>query len=226
MFRECKCRKEQINHNRLKFANVPEPFRDLKLADFNIAYYKEEKNKKLVRIACKIIKNYIDNFQTFQENGVGLYIYSKTKGSGKTRMAASMANQFLADGHRVKFATSSEIIEQIKKTWDQDSKISERDLLSDLKDVEILIIDDFGAERNSDWINDKFYQIVNYRYINKLVTIYTSNYTENEIQYNERISSRIKECSYSVQFPEESIRDHIYEQRNNEMIKKILEGEV
>ena len=135
-------------------------------------------------------------------------------------------NQFLADGYRVKFATSSEIIEQIKKTWDQDSKISERDLLADLKDVEILIIDDFGAEKNSAWINDKFYQIVNYRYINKLVTIYTSNYTENEVQYNERISSRIKECSYSVQFPEESVRDHIYEQRNNEMIKKILEGEV
>ena len=82
------------------------------------------------------------------------------------------------------------------------------------------------VEKNSTWINDKFYQIVNYRYINKLVTIYTSNYTENEVQYNERISSRIKECSYSVQFPEESVRDHIYEQRNNEMIKKILEGEV
>lgn len=83
VFRECKCRQEQINHNRLKFANVPEPFRNLKLADFNIACYKEEKNKKLVRIACKIIKNYIDNFQTFQGKGVGLYIYSKTKGSGK-----------------------------------------------------------------------------------------------------------------------------------------------
>ena len=79
VFRECKCRQEQINHNRLKFANVPEPFRNLKLADFNIACYKEEKNKKLVRIACKIIKNYIDNFQTFQGKGVGLYIYSKTK---------------------------------------------------------------------------------------------------------------------------------------------------
>ena len=84
MFRECKCRQEQINHNRLKFANVPEPFRNLKLADFNIACYKEEKNKKLVRIACKIIKNYIDNFPDVSRKGSWIVHLFKNKGSGKT----------------------------------------------------------------------------------------------------------------------------------------------
>ena len=69
------------------------------------------------------------------------------------------------------------------------------------------MIDDFGTERATDWAGEKFYQIVNGRYINKKVTFFTSNHDLVDLDYDERIVSRVKERSFKIHFPEQSIRD-------------------
>ena len=87
----------------------------------------------------------------------------------------------------------------------------------------VLIIDDFGVERISPWVQEKFYNIINERYIHKKVTIYTSNVPIEELNYEDRITSRIKEVSYLMEFPEESVRDLIAKQHNKEMFEKLAE---
>ena len=71
-------------------------------------------------------------------------------------MAASLANKFLYSDI-VKFATSSQILNEIKRTYDRNNDQSESDLLDALVTADVLFIDDFGSEKPSGWVNDKFH---------------------------------------------------------------------
>ena len=217
----CKCRERAVMSRRLRFADIPEAFRGMDLKTFQMDVYRNPDSKK--KDACKIIKTYLDDFEKQKEQGMGLFIWSRTKGSGKTRIAAGIANE-LMKSYAVKFAVSLAILQEIKNTWRRDAEYSESRLLDALSTADVLIIDDFGVERPADWINDKLYQIINERYINRKVTIFTSNESLETLQYDDRITNRIKERTYQIAFPEESVRDHIAERHREEMIQKVMGG--
>lgn len=217
----CKCREKAVMSRRLRFADIPEAFRGMDLRSFRMDVYRKQESKKMVSDACKIIKTYLDDFESQKERGMGLYIWSRTKGSGKTRIAAGIANELMKN-YAVKFAVSLTILQEIKNTWRRDTEYSENQLLDALYTTDILVIDDFGVERPADWINDKMYQIINERYINRKVTIFTSNDPLETLQYDDRITNRIKERTYQIAFPEESVRDHIAEQLREEIIEKVI----
>lgn len=218
--KECECRESMIQANRIRFANIPTAFKDMSLSNFNIEVYSPGVNKEIIGTACKSIKVYKDNFEEMQKEGMGLYIYSKAKGSGKTRMAASIANHLL-EKHQVKFAVSADILKEIKNTYNKDSKYTESQLIDALNSTEILVIDDFGVEKITDWVNEQFYSIINNRYINKKVTIITSNDSLDDSAYDERIIDRIRERTFQIKFPEESIREKISKKNNMKMINDI-----
>lgn len=117
------------------------------------------------------------------------------------------------------------ILDEIKSTWGERGKNAENKLISDLTYADILIIDDFGAESGKDWINEKFYGIINGRYVDKKTTIFTSNYPISRLKYDDRITNRILERSLEIPFPEESVREHIADAMKQELIKKIQGGE-
>lgn len=217
----CKCREKAVMSRRLRFADIPEAFRVMDLRSFRMDVYRKQESKKMVSDACKIIKTYLDDFESQKERGMGLYIWSRTKGSGKTRIAAGIANELMKN-YAVKFAVSLTILQEIKNTWRRDTEYGENQLLDALYTTDILVIDDFGVERPADWINDKMYQIINERYINQKVTIFTSNDPLDKLSYDDRITNRIKERTYQIAFPEESVRDHIAERMQEEIIEKMM----
>lgn len=217
----CKCREKAVMSRRLRFADIPEAFRGMDLRSFRMDVYRKQESKKMVSDACKIIKTYLDDFESQKERGMGLYIWSRTKGSGKTRIAAGIANELMKN-YAVKFAVSLTILQEIKNTWCRDAAGSESQLLDALSTTDILIIDDFGVEAPAAWINDKMYQIINERYINQKVTIFTSNDPLDKLSYDDRITNRIKERTYQIAFPEESVRDHIAERMQEEIIEKVI----
>lgn len=219
----CQCRERAVMSRRLRFADIPEAFRGMDLKTFRMDVYRNPDSKKRVSDACKIIKTYLDDFGNQKDQGMGLFIWSRTKGSGKTRIAAGIANE-LMKSYAVKFVVSLTILQEIKNTWRRDAEYSESRLLDALSTADVLIIDDFGVERPADWINDKLYQIINERYINRKVTIFTSNESLETLQYDDRITNRIKERTYQIAFPEESVRDHIAERHKAEIINKMMRG--
>lgn len=216
----CKCRSKRILNNRIKFASIPEAFKDIRLSTFSLSYYSD---KATINEVVQTVKYYLNNLDEMELEGVGLYLYSATKGSGKTRLATSLANELIYEHDMgVRFATSLDIIQEIKSTWNKSEETySESKLIHYLTTVEVLVIDDFGTEVHKDWIDDKFYQIINKRYIEKLITIFTSNYSLSELEYDSRITNRIKERVYQVHFPEESLRDSIAVARQVKMLKEI-----
>lgn len=226
--RECKCgiRRRMIDLHRMKFANIPTGFKEYKLSGFNVSVYNSSESREKARKVAKGISYYLNNFDTLKGQGKGLYLFSKTKGSGKTRMAVSLANEFLSKGIQTKFATSLQILAEIKKSWDKSSEYqNEGELISQLSSTEVLIIDDFDTEQSDKpWISERFYQIINSRYMDKKVTIYTSNSAMSELKYDERIVNRIKERSFPIQFPEESVRENLARQNMAEM-ENAIEGD-
>jgi DNA replication protein DnaC len=207
---KCECYLKDVADRKLRFANIPKLYEKCLLSNFGMKPYKTEESKKLIpNIAIKI-KAYLEDIEHQIDNGKGLYLWSAVKGSGKTRMACSIANE-LRDRYAVKFATSTTILSEIKNSWDDRNQVTESQLLFDLASVDILIIDDFGTETPRDWINERFYQIINERYINKKATIFTSNDKIKDLKYDDRIISRVYQMAYELEFPNEDIRETIAE---------------
>lgn len=226
--RECRCgiRKKQIVNSRLLFANVPESFKEVRMSNFSETIYNGTSSKNKIHTAVKAVNYWLDRFEDMKDQGIGLYLHSTTKGSGKTRMAASIANELIYDKKiQVKFSTSLQILSEIKRTWnDQGTWCNESKTLDFLCTSEILIIDDFGVEQVKSWIQERFYQIVNSRYVDKKITIFTSNASISALKYDDRIISRIKERTFQIPFPEESVRDIIARRNMLELANGIKKG--
>lgn len=214
--RECDCglRARQIQESRKGFAAIPTTYKEITLKDITLKYYEKPESKALFKTISESIKNYLGNLDEFMSQGKGMYFWSNTKGSGKTMLATAIMNE-LINKHKktVKFATSLDILDEIKATYDGEG--SEKRLLSDITSSDVLVIDDFGTERKTDWTTERFYQIVNRRYVDKKVTFYTSNYDLNTLNYDDRITNRIRERSFVVHFPEESVREVKAKKENN-----------
>lgn len=234
--KECSCRKEKILRNRLKFANIPDTFKDMTFKSFERGVYRLPESKGIITLAGRIIKAYMDEFEAEKEKGMGLYLYSNTRGSGKTHMAAALANEIMkVHNTQVKFAVSTTILSEIKATWrkqqskqyqEDESPYTETQLLDALVTSEVLIIDDLGVEigkdeEAKDWISERIFIIIDGRYRNKKPTIITSNYALADLRHDTRITNRIKERVYEIPFPEESVRDYLSEQNNAAMFEKI-----
>lgn len=219
--KECECGILRLEKQArmLNFANIPKTFEGYELKNFRTDVYKEAKSKVNIDNVVKAIKYWLNNLEQMIERGKGLYIFSNTKGSGKTRIAVSLANELMHKHNLlVKFTTSMQIINEIKASWDGDTQTTESKLLNQLVMADILIIDDFGVEEVKGWIAERFYHIINGRYIEKKVTIFTSNSTIEGLEYDDRITNRIKEMCYLIPFPEESVREHIAQENKAEMV--------
>lgn len=121
-----------------------------------------------------IAKEYADNFAYHRARGDGLYIEG-TNGTGKTHLAAAIALQLIGEGIPVICKTSSDLLLDIKKSFD-DSSVNEAQVLDVYKKVDLLIIDDLGKEQCSDWSMSTLYSILNDRYEDMRPTIVTTNY--------------------------------------------------
>ena len=101
----------------------------------------------------------------------------------------------------VRFATSLEILNTIKGTFDN-KKENEKEYVDALIGCDLLIIDDFGTEKAKDWSDERWYSIINARYQDCRPTIYTSNLTIDSLGYESRIKDRMIETSMELRFPE------------------------
>lgn len=225
--RECSCgylQRYRLN-GRLKFATIPKEFEGQTVDNFQTDCYSTAANRELAAMAQTIAKRYVDKFDEIQETGKGLYFYSRVKGSGKTRLAVSIANDLIEKKFiQAKFATTIQILDQIKATWGGISKNeeSEQKLIHDIVSVPVLVIDDIGVEAVKDWINERFYNILNGRMIEKRVTIFTSNCKIEELNFDDRITNRIVKMALPVQFPDESIRTAIARKENDDLLDRLL----
>lgn len=219
----CKCREEKIFNNRLQFANIPNEFTSLTINSFDTELYKSQESKNIAAAAKKMTANYIREFEKFQEIGKGLYYYSDTKGSGKTRLAVSLGNVLLKIYKKqVKFITCSDLLKEIKNTYNQDAKYTESQLIESINNVDVLIIDDIGVEKLTSWVNEMLFSIFDNRMKYKKITIFTSNCIIEDLEHDQRIKSRLTKMCVPIKMPEEDIRICLSKDENRELQDLLL----
>ena len=218
----CKCKDSLMYNKILNGSKVPSIFKNVTLDDFKINIYTTREQQITAQLAKRAAYNFILNFKEFKVKGKGLYFYSMNKGTGKTLLAVATANSIIKKFRlALKFISSLDLLAEIKKTYTENSKYNESDLINSYRNISVLVVDDIGVGKQTDWVNDKLYSILNYRMENKKVTIFTSNCKIDQLNLDERIISRIGIMAVPTELPCESIRKN-NETKDNVHFQKIL----
>jgi len=128
-------------------------------------------------------------FEEIKETRKGIYIYGGV-GIGKTHIAVALRKQCYSQELRCRFYNAVDILDKIRDDY-RNKDTYNLDKILDYKGL--LIIDDIGAEKITEWVLETFYRIINQRYEDMLPVIFTSNFSLGELseRLGERISSRI-----------------------------------
>ena len=111
-------------------------------------------------------------------------------GVGKTHLAASIANQAVADGIPTLFLTVPDLLDELRASYgDGDFSFTER--FERVRSAPLIVLDDFGSQNTTEWAREKLFQILNHRYVNRLPVVLTTNLALEEI--DPRLSSRISD---------------------------------
>ena len=126
----------------------------------------------------------------YAEEPDGWLVFIGRVGCGKTHLAAAIANRALARGSRVLFSTVSDLLDHLRATFTPNSTEVYDHLFQEMREAELLVLDDLGAQQSSPWANEKLFQLLNYRYNSQFPTIITTNNAGLQ-GIEERIRSRI-----------------------------------
>ena len=152
--------------------------------------------------AVERCKKFCERWEQVRAKGVGIYLYGDI-GTGKTLLTACIGNRLLEKGVAVLFTSFLEIARALKDKYSRNE--SELSFMKNLEQVDLLILDDIGTEvivkstKEKSWLQEKIYEIINARYVQKKSTIFSSNESVLELHIKcgmqEKTVDRIVEMS-------------------------------
>lgn len=152
--------------------------------------------------AYRICYKYALNFDELSASGKGLILMGSA-GTGKTHLASAVSNYLMDELIPVKFGTFISLLDSLKKAFRTD-----RDIISNLVSTPLLVIDDLGKEKYTEWVSQILFQVVDERYNRELPIIITTNLNLQELKerVGEPITSRLMEMCFGVAMNGENYR--------------------
>lgn len=153
----------------------------------------------------KMAKNYVKHFDEFRKEGKGLLLYG-TVGTGKSHIAACIANALISAEKKVLMTNFTTIVNTLQNSFE-----GRTEYIESLNRYSLLIIDDLGVERQSEYMQENVYNIIDARYRSGLPMIITTNLTAEEMKNpkeigKSRIYDRILEKCHPIPIYGDSIR--------------------
>jgi DNA replication protein DnaC len=181
--RDCRCRAQRVSRARARSLSgvIPRKYRGVSFD-----------RPPVTEIAAPVtaaVRRYVGRI-----DGRGLWFFGSV-GTGKTTLAMLVSRHALEAGHSVAIYSLPRLLAQIRTTFDDDRGNTYVGLLDRLTSVDLLHIDDVGAEKTSPWVLEQLYAIVNARYEDERSVLITTNLERDELaeQINERTVSRLEE---------------------------------
>lgn len=116
-------------------------------------------------------------------------------GSGKTHLAAAIANYRLAQGEPALFMVVPDLLDHLRSAFSPTSEVTYDELFENVRGCQLLVLDDLGTQSSTPWAQEKLFQIVNHRYHSRLPTVITSSHRLEEI--DERLRARLTDPGLS-----------------------------
>ena len=142
----------------------------------------------------------------FSEDPEGWLVLVGPNGCGKTHLAAAIANKSLDSGAVVLFEAVPDLLDHLRAAFAPTANEVYDQLFSKMREAELLVLDDLGAQQSSSWANEKLFQLLNYRYNMSMPTVITAN-PKGMHGVDERIRSRLNDCGLVKNVNMERARD-------------------
>jgi DNA replication protein DnaC len=130
--------------------------------------------------------------RSFAHDLDGWLLLQGSFGCGKTHLAASVANEAVSLGIPTLFLTVPDLLDSLRASFDSED-VSFEDRFDQIRRAPLLVLDDFGTQSATEWGREKLFQILNYRYINRLPTVLTTNLALEEL--DGRMRSRLNDTA-------------------------------
>lgn len=182
----CSCRTEQVRsviHRRLyEFSNLAE------LKNLTFENFQPRGRIGIPPFQADSIETAYNQSRLFAQSQNGWLLLQGNYGCGKTHLAAAIANFAVSLGVDTLFVTVPDMLDSLRFAYQGDDVTFEK-RFEEIRSIALLILDDFGTQNATSWAQEKLFQILNYRYINRLPLVVTTNLHLDEIE--ERIRSRL-----------------------------------
>lgn len=185
---DCRCRAQRIARAKARnlSAVIPRRYRD-------VAFDRPPVTEIEPRRAVDAVRSFAGRIDDHLDGGHGLWLMGPV-GTGKTTLAMLVSKAAMEAGRTVAIYSLPRLLNEIRTTFGTDR--SHLDLLDRLTAVDLLHVDDVGAERMTDWVMEELYSIVNSRYEDERSIVLTTNILDRDAlceQIGARTVSRLTE---------------------------------
>ncbi len=192
----CTCKINQKKQERVTTlftsARIPKRYQNKTLENFDQSWQQK---------AYDCALDYIENWDEYAENGRSIFFVGDT-GTGKSHLAYAILNALIKQGVPGMAASVPDLLDDLRGKEDNGA-------IETLKEIDLLVLDDLGSQKNTEWVTERLFVILNARYAYLKPTIITSNHRLETLKTTEgwpRIVDRIIEMSRLVKVEGKSYR--------------------
>lgn len=196
---------------------IPDEYLDADITKFKFDSYSVDMTNMQ-----KLVKFFFESFKECQRKGKGLYLWSKTPGSGKTFLACCVARSVMTKYDlQMRFITAPDYIALVGENIKRER--GETDTSRVYRECALLVLDDIGTQIDKPWQQQEMYKLIDERKRCNRVTIFTSNMPIEQLNVDDRTRSRITGMTVVLQMPEQSIRLQNAKREQDEFLKSIFQ---
>jgi DNA replication protein DnaC len=192
----CNCTEGDRSERVFIRARIPERYRDCDFDSFRTDLYDRGSASKWtdsIKQAKLLVERFAEEYmpagaQTGLEQGL---LLMGPCGVGKTHLAFVALKRIVSRGHSGVFYDYRELLKKIQDSYNPESESTEMSVLDPVLKVDVLLLDDIGAGKSSDWVRETVGHILNSRYNERRATIMTTNYLDKEMADRLREQPRI-----------------------------------
>jgi DNA replication protein DnaC len=184
----CRCRAQLISRRKARSLSAVIPRRYAEVS------FERNPVAQMPDAVVRPIRAFVRDLEANLDRGRGLWLFGDV-GTGKTTLAMLVAKAALERGRSVAIYSLPRLLNEVRRTYDEGSDSSYVELLDRLAEVDLLHVDDLGAEKSSPWVLEQLYAIVNARYEAERSMVITTNLDREALveQVTERTVSRLEE---------------------------------
>jgi DNA replication protein DnaC len=169
----CSCRRDSRSEVVLAAARIPPRYQHCTIEGFEV-WSADVGSRNLQSMAKRRTREFADCYPRVEK---GL-LYMGSVGTGKTHLAVAALKEMIATkGAQGLYANFLELVQQLQMSFDGGGA-SREEILGPVTDADLLVLDELGAGRLTEWTRDLLYYVINSRYMARKVTIFTTNYLD------------------------------------------------